>query len=176
MHPAWYDPDMNETSASSLCRSCGLCCNGSLFAWVELRPGELDPIEALGVHVFRSDPNEKGFSQPCPLWKGECTIHETPHYPHSCRAYNCKLLKEVIAEKESLPHALSVVQQAKEMIRQVDALLPASANTNFRERLVAELEENEGTDPELRRKADALLNFYKDVFGVNDLVELQDEN
>jgi hypothetical protein len=162
---------MDQTNANSLCRSCGLCCNGNLFAWVELRPGELDPIEALGVQVFRSDPNEKGFNQPCPLWKGECTIYDTPHYPHSCRAYNCKLLKEVITEKESLPHALTVVAQAKKMIREVEELLPPSPNVNFRERLVAQLEGGGNIDGRFPKKADALLNLYKEVFGVNDLFD-----
>jgi hypothetical protein len=147
-----------------------LCCNGDLFAWVELRPSELDPTEALGVQVFRSDPNEKGFNQPCPLWQGECTIYHTPHYPHSCRAYNCKLLKDVITEKESLPHALTVVAQAKKMIREVEALLPASTNPNFRERLVAEIEAGANKDPQFLAKANALLNFYEKAFGVNDLV------
>jgi hypothetical protein len=167
---------MDETNANTLCRSCGLCCNGNLFAWVELRPGELDPIEALGVQVFRSDPNEKGFNQPCPLWKGECTIYDMPHYPHSCRAYNCELLKEVITGKESLPHALTVVAQAKGMIREMEALLPASPNTNFRERLVTRLEEGGNNNPEFRMKANALLNLYKDVFGVKDLVDMPDDS
>ena len=166
---------MDETNANTLCRSCGLCCNGKLFAWVELRPGEIDSLEALGVQVFQSDPNERGFSQPCPLWKGECTIHDTPHYPHSCRAYNCKLLKEVITEKESLSQALTIVAQAKKMIHEVEALLPASPNTNFRERLVAQIEGKGNTDIEFQRKANVLLNLYKDVFGVKDLIDTPDD-
>jgi hypothetical protein len=161
---------MDDVSATELCRSCGLCCNGGLFAWVELRPAELDSIEQLGVKVFRSDPNEKGFSQPCPLWKGECTIYDTPHYPHACRAYHCKLLKEVILEKTSLPHARTVVQQAKEMIRELEMLLSVSSNETFRERLVEHLE-GRNTDPGFRMKAQALLDFYEERFGVNDLID-----
>ncbi len=127
------------------------------------------------MNVFRSDPRQRGFSQPCPLWKGECTIYSSPHYPHACRSYNCKLLKEVIAEKESLPHALTVIQGAKEMIREVEALLPSSPITNFRERLVARLEGHENMSEEFRRKVDTLLGLYKEVFGVKDLVDTPDE-
>src|SRR5215831_2880323 len=105
--------ESNEFQASILCKSCGLCCTGHLFIWAKLRPSELDPAEALGLTVFRSDPTQRGFSQPCPLWNGQCTIYNSPHYPHVCRAYQCKLLKEVLSGKISLLEALSIIEQAK---------------------------------------------------------------
>jgi hypothetical protein len=165
---------MDETKGSQgniLCKSCGLCCTGHLFIWTKLRSAELGSAQALGLNVFGSDPGQRGFSQPCPLWQGECTIFTSPLYPHFCRTYKCKLLKEVLDENTSLPDALTVVQQAKEMIHEVEALLPASPNTNFRARLVAQLEENESTDLEFRRKAHALLILYEKVFGVKNLVD-----
>ena len=168
----------HESQANSLCKSCGLCCTGHLFVWAKLRPSELDPAESLGLNVFRSDPNERGFSQPCPVWQGQCTVYDSPHYPHVCRSYKCKLLKEVIAENTSLPNALAVIQQAKEMIREVESLLPVSRETNFRQRLVMELEEADGLaqiDAEFRLKAEALLDYYEEIFGVDDLVEKPDE-
>jgi len=88
------------------------------------------------------------------------------------------LLKELIAENTSLPKALTLIEQAKEMIREVELLLPDSAEVNFRQRLVTELEESNGlahTDAEFRSKAEALLGFYETVFGVDDLVEKADE-
>src|SRR5215510_11603100 len=105
--------DQNESPANSLCKSCGLCCTGHLFIWAKLRPSELDPAEALGLTVFRSDPTQRGFSQPCPLWNGQCTIYDSPHYPYVCRAYKCKLLKDVTSENISLPDALTIIEQAK---------------------------------------------------------------
>ena len=81
----------------------------------------------------------------------------------------------MIAESTPLPDALKVIEQAKGMIFEVDELLPPSPKTNFRERLVAQLEGSGDTDPELRRKADALLKFYERVFGVKDLVYDADE-
>ena len=127
------------------------------------------------MHVYRSDPNQRGFSQPCPLWKGQCTIYVSPHYPRACRSYKCKLLKEMLGGNTSLPNALKVVEQAKGMIHDLEALLPSSPNTNFRERLVAQLEKSADADLEFRLKADALLMFYKEVFGVKDLVDKPDE-
>jgi hypothetical protein len=177
--------ETNESQANILCKSCGLCCTGHLFIWTKLRSAELDSAQALGLNVFRSDPRQRGFSQPCPLWQGQCTIYTSPHYPHSCRTYKCKLLKEVLDENTSLPNALTVVQQAKGLIHELEALLPSSPNSNFRERLVARLENpehlkssagQENTDLDLRRSiAGALLIFYEKVFGVKDLVDMPDE-
>ena len=177
--------ETNESQGNILCKSCGLCCTGHLFIWTKLRSAELDSAEALGLNVFWSDPRQRGFSQPCPLWQGQCTIYTSPHYPRFCRTYKCKLLKEVLDENTPLPDALTVIEQAKGMIREYEALLPDSPNINFRERLVADLENLErlkasagleNTDLDLRRlKAGALLIFYEKVFGIKELVDKPDE-
>ena len=173
--------ETNESQANTLCKSCGLCCTGHLFIWAKLRSAELDSAEGLGLNVFGSDPRQRGFSQPCPLWQGQCTIYTSPQYPHFCRTYKCKLLKEVLDESTPLPDAMAVVQQAKGMIQEVESLLPSSPNPNFRARLVEQLEvlkdrdEMENTNLEFRQKADALLLFYETVFGVRDLVNKPDE-
>src|SRR5215207_2682025 len=164
----------DESPANILCKSCGLCCTGHLFIWTKLRSAEFDSVEALGLPVLRSVPSQRGFNQPCPVWQGQCTIYHSPHFPRFCRTYKCKLLKKVLDESTSLPHALTVVEEAKEVIREVEALLPGSPSANFRERLVARLEgttaQNDG-DMEFRRKAKALLTFYEEVFGVDDVIE-----
>jgi hypothetical protein len=167
----------SESPGNTLCKSCGLCCTGHLFIWTKLRSVELDAAEALGLRVLRDVPSQRGFSQPCPLWQGQCTVYSSPHYPHFCRTYKCKLLKKVLDETTSLPDALTVIEQAKELIHELEVLLPDSPYTNFRERLVAHLETLEqktawdDTDLEFRLKADKLLTFYERIFGVNDLVE-----
>lgn len=166
--------ETNESHGNTLCKSCGLCCTGHLFIWAKLRSSELDSAGRLGLNVFGPDPGQRGFSQPCPLWQGQCTIHASPQYPHFCRTYKCKLLKEVLDENTPLPDALTVIQQAKGMIHEVESLLPGSPNPNFRERLVEQLEDSgrqENTNLEFRRKADTLLFFYERVFGVKDLID-----
>jgi hypothetical protein len=68
------------------------------------------------------------------------------------------------------------IEQAKGIIRDLEALLPASPYSNFRERFVVHLETLEqksawdDTDLKFRLKADALLTLYEWIFGVNDLV------
>ena len=162
-----------ETHATSLCKSCGLCCSGHLFAWVKLRSPELDPLQRMGVNIVRA-PRHRGFNQPCPLWNGQCTIYDSSHYPRACRTYKCKLLKNLLDRNTELADALGIVQQTKSMIRELEVLLPASSHCNFRERLVAYLE-SENTDPALKQKAIELLIFYRDYFEVKDLLDNLEE-
>ena len=173
--------EITESQAQTLCKSCGLCCNGSLFIWTKLKSVELVSAQALGLKVFGSEPSQRGFSQPCSLWDGQCTIYASPNYPHACRTYKCKLLKEVIDEITLLPDALTLVQQAKEMITELEVFLPNSTNNNFRERLVAQIErlqesvQQGESDPEFLRKADELLTHYEKHFGVKGLIERRRE-
>jgi hypothetical protein len=163
----------NESPANTLCKACGLCCTGHLFIWTKLRSAELDSIEALGLKVFRAVPSQRGFNQPCPLWKGQCTIYDSPHYPRFCRTYKCKLLKKLLDGSTTLDHALTVIRSAKATIREVEALLPDSSHSNFRERLIAEMEEpaKQNENLKFQQKADTLVMLYDEVFGVNDLME-----
>jgi len=153
----------------SLCKSCGLCCSGHFFIWSKLRSAELDSIESLGLKVFR-EPERRGFNQPCPLWQGQCTIYDSPQYPHFCHTYKCKLLKQLLNENIRLPDALTVVGQAKEMIETVELLLPDSESNNFRERLVNYVEGGK-VDKDFQRKANALLLFLDSQFDINDFFE-----
>src|SRR6266498_1164963 len=163
-----------ESAGTTLCKSCGLCCSGHLFAWVKLRSPELVPLESLGVNVIH-EPRQRGFSLPCPLWNGQCTIHESSHYPRACKTYKCKLLKQVLEETVTLTEALTVVQNAKEMTQEVELLLSSSSNNNFRERLVAYIEQR-NADLFFQIKAAKLRAFYKDFFGVMDLTDSAEES
>ena len=167
------EPDQ-ESQATALCKACGLCCSGHLFTWVKLRSAEIGSAKTLGIHVLGPDPRQRGFNQPCPLWNGECSIHNSPAYPRSCKTYQCKLLKKLLDGTTTLADALTVIQATKERIRVVTSLLPASSSCNFRERLAA----HHGSgryDPEFERQALDLLHEFKEQFGVKDIIELSDE-
>lgn len=71
-----------------------------------------------------------------------------------------------------LPQALTLIEQAREMIAELELRLPASPSSNFRERLVGYIEGfEESTGEELRLKANALISFYEKYFGANDLID-----
>lgn len=173
--------EANPSPADVLCISCGLCCNGYLFLWAKLKSSEVETVRGLGLNVLGVEPENRGFGLPCPLWAGKCPIHTSPDYPHACRTYKCKLLKQVIDEGTPLPNALAIIEQTKGMINELKALLPVSPVNNFRERLVAHMEYLDesvapgNADLEFWRKARELLSLYEKQFGVKDLVDKQVE-
>ncbi|HAV76353.1 MAG TPA: hypothetical protein DCX53_03265 [Anaerolineae bacterium] len=161
--------ESGESPATTLCKSCGLCCTGHLFVWSKLRSAELDNAQSLGLNVIR-EPGQRGFNQPCPLWEGKCTIYETPHYPRFCHTYKCKLLKQVIDENIPLSDSLKIIQETRKIIDELELLLPDSPMTSFRERLVTSMEQGV-TDVNFRLKADALVDIFDTRFGVNDFLD-----
>jgi len=176
------DKGSSESPATTLCKSCGMCCSGHLFLWARLHSAELDHSEALGLTVIRNDPRQRGFHLPCPLWHGQCTIYTSPDCPRVCHSYKCKLLKELDNEEVTLDNALPVIQQAKQMIKEIEPLLPAAHQGSFRQRFVAHLEYLEkstkkgSADLSFQQKAKELLNFYENRFGVNDLIDKPEES
>ena len=170
----------NESPANILCKSCGLCCSGHLFAWVRLNASELNPAESLGLKVIRNDPRQRGFTQPCPLWDGMCTVYASTDYPRTCKTYKCIVLRRLLDEDIALPEALSIIRETLDLIREIEPLLPASTAISFRERLITHKEfleskgeEQEEVDAEFLRKAEILLTYYEDRFGVDDFIDFE---
>jgi len=169
-----------ESEATELCLACGLCCTGHLFSWVRLKATELNPLEKLGLKVIRNDPRQRGFVQPCPMWNGNCKIYDHPNYPRGCDSYKCKLLRELLDESLELDQALQVVKQAKAKIRSVEKLLPASKEISFREHVIERIEylsdksELNTIEVKFQVKANDLLNYFENRFGVNDFIGYQE--
>jgi len=171
---------MTESESQILCKSCGLCCSGHLFAWVRLDTPELDPAESLGLKVIRNDPRQRGFTQPCPLWDGVCAAYSSPNYPRSCRKYKCIVLRRLLDEDISLPDAMSIIRDTLDLIREIEPLLPASTAISFRERLITHKEfleskgqEHDLLEQEFLRKTEALLICYEDQFGMDDFIDFE---
>ena len=170
----------NESPSNILCKSCGLCCSGHLFAWVRLNASELSPAESLGLKVIRNDPRQRGFTQPCPLWDGTCTVYASADYPRTCKTYKCIVLRRLLDDDISLPAALTVIQETLALIREIEPLLPSSTAISFRERLITHKEflESKGeeqveVDAEFLRKTEELLIYYEDQFGVDDFIDFE---
>ena len=165
---------MTDSPANLLCKACGLCCSGHLFSWVRLDANELDPIAKLGIDVIRDDPRQRGFLQPCPMWKGVCTIYTIPEYPRSCKRYKCKVFRQLVDDDISFPAAMSIIQETLTLIREIEPLLPVSEIPSFRERLIAhkeELEAKKEVDNDFMQKTLVLLTRYEDLFGVDDFID-----
>ena len=166
----------NAADATTLCKVCGLCCTGHLFSWVRLKASELTPSEKLGLHVIRNDPRQRGFTQPCPAWNGQCTIYDSPNYPRGCDSYKCKLLRELLNESVSLPDALTVVEKTKASIRKLETQLPKSSHSSFRDRFIVQVKAlresaGQGRNQKFLAKAEELLSVIQNTFGVKDFFD-----
>lgn len=114
-----------------LCLTCGLCCNGVIFADVQLQRGDdAERFKALGLMLtkFRGRPTEHGhsthlkFPQPCAAFDGcHCRIYA--QRPRHCRAFDCALLKSVNEGEVKVPAALRTIEKARSRAEKVRQLL-----------------------------------------------------
>ena len=116
---------MTPSLTDTLCTRCGLCCDGSLFADVELASRrEATGLEILGLDVEFDDGDAKAglLLQPCRALVGRrCGIY--PHRPACCRSFECRLLQDVRAGAVSVERAREHVTDALGRIQRVRALL-----------------------------------------------------
>lgn len=109
-----------------LCPNCGLCCDSTLFADVELRKGD-DPqrLEKLGLEVLQKTKTKLAFSQPCACFDGKfCKIYA--ERPKRCRLFECGLLKRVESGGMTADAALKKISEAKARAEKVRGLLRQS--------------------------------------------------
>lgn len=109
-------PDTGGT-AQALCRSCGFCCDGTLFSSVSVcDPDVIPPLAKAGIKIVAHD-TERSFRQPCAAHDGRsCRVYADR--PSNCREFRCKLLADLESGRVDRPHAF-------ERIRQVSALKEA---------------------------------------------------
>ena len=124
---------MKKTSDSiaQLCPSCGLCCNGVLFADVELRAGD-DPgrLAELGLALGMKG-SKLAFAQPCACFDGKlCGIYADR--PKRCRTFECGLLKRVQDGKLAADAALKTIKHTKRQAEKVRGLLCELGQTDER--------------------------------------------
>jgi len=109
-----------------LCPNCGLCCDSTLFADVELRKGD-DPqrLVKLGLDVMRKTKTKLAFSQPCAGFDGKlCKLYA--ERPNRCRLFACGLLQRVETGELTAGAALKKISQAREKRERVRELLRQS--------------------------------------------------
>jgi Fe-S-cluster containining protein len=141
-----------------LCTGCGLCCNGSLFADVELaNRREANALEAMGLDV---DHDEAILSQPCAALDGKrCSVYQ--FRPGCCRTFECRLLQRVKAGLISVREAEAKISEALAQVQRIETLLPRTAD----ERLsLKERCQDAPADGELALKARRFETFVRRVF------------
>jgi len=106
-----------------LCPNCGLCCNGVLFADVELRAGDdAKRLKRLGFTLEKKGLGKLAFAQPCAGFDGKlCGIYADR--PKRCRTFECGLLKRVQAGELEADVALKTIAQTRRHVEKVRGLL-----------------------------------------------------
>jgi Fe-S-cluster containining protein len=110
-------------NVEQLCPNCGLCCDSTLFADVELRAGEdAKRLRQLGLTLVQKTKSKLAFAQPCACFDGKlCGIYADR--PRQCRKFECGLLKKVGADELSAGAALKIISEAKILAGKVRGLL-----------------------------------------------------
>ncbi len=153
------NPEDEPVDGSRLCLACGLCCQGLLHDWAQLRDGEVEAAQRQGL----STKTQQGaaFSLPCPCYRdGRCTVYQERLSP--CREYRCKLLRGYLGGKVTWAEGLRRVEQAKRLISAIRGRIgtPEAAASIWQQLRAL----GSGTDPEVRMDMAALLTHCKRHF------------
>ncbi len=98
-----------EDPSSTLCRACGLCCDGSLFTRVPLRPDE--PVPPL-VSLTTTPYGARYVQQHCTALSAQgCGCYA--ERPRACRGFECLVLTALKADEVSLADALALVTRVR---------------------------------------------------------------
>jgi len=141
------------------CIGCGMCCDGTLYWRVKVRPGEEEQVRSHGLPLTDSG-GRTYFRLPCQLHAGSrCTIYESR--PGTCRRFRCQLLRKYEAGEVGAGEARRRVETVLALVAAVKADDPLAANAFERRTIRARLvDAPEGETPEERRiRAKKLLNI-----------------
>lgn len=113
-------------ATDGLCLRCGMCCDGTLFRDVELRPpDDRAALERAGLEIrpFRRSTagqrvSGQRFSQPCAALGPECRCQVYGDRPASCRAFECTLFQAVAAGRMSFTQAGRKIAKTRELAAQ----------------------------------------------------------
>jgi Fe-S-cluster containining protein len=146
---------MTRSLTDTLCTQCGLCCDGSLFADVELSGrGEATRLEVLGLEIEDDGGDRELLVQPCAALQGRrCAIYA--HRPECCRTFECRLMRDARRGAVSVEQAAALIAEALERIRRVRKLMAQLGRSGARLPLAEECAEllarESDTNPEATR-------------------------
>lgn len=109
---------------ATLCTSCGLCCDGTLFTQVPVTEVEAGALRARGLELRAGD--RPALPQRCAALVGTCcTIYD--ERPAGCRRYVCMLYAALAEGEVGLDEALGLVAATQGSLAALAAALPPGA-------------------------------------------------
>lgn len=139
-HPLKANQQAKPATQTNLCLSCGLCCDGSIFADVKLLPNEsADRLLSLGLPLRPQIPPARKvpvssvkrwrFTQPCAALE-HCSCRIYASRPQYCREFECLLLKKLVSGDIDHAQAERLVRLARRRIGSIDKLLRSLGQTD----------------------------------------------
>lgn len=122
-------PSRAIDDVSSLCRTCALCCDGTLFAYVTVSAAEAEALRARDVALAERKDGTFRLPQPCrALERRSCTVYA--ERPAPCRSYACLLAKALEERELGLDEALAIVEGAHQRLARLRAALAMVGDTS----------------------------------------------
>lgn len=160
-----------KDAVAELCPACGLCCNGVLFADVELAAkDDRGALKSLGLELRRKG-RKQAFAQPCACFHARlCRIYADR--PERCRTFECGVLKRVQGGKLKSPAALKLIAQVQRQARVIEGQLERLGNRDTQAPLSRRYAKVMAEPIDLSGDADAVELRAELMLGVAALMEL----
>lgn len=115
------DPDeVAGATSDSICLSCGLCCDGTMFSQVTLALSDsVETLEAAGVVLITKD-DRTTLPLRCAALDGTCCSIYADR-PVRCGLFTCALYRRHDAGEISTDEALATIAKTRELQRKVHA-------------------------------------------------------
>jgi Fe-S-cluster containining protein len=114
---------MMDDELATLCQSCALCCDGSLFGRVRLAIEEVAAARQRHLHVLA---NGTAFEQPCTALAPRegaapraCSIYVDR--PRACHDFVCRLYERHRREGGPLEPRIASVRRVRQLIADLEA-------------------------------------------------------
>ncbi|MXO90362.1 YkgJ family cysteine cluster protein [Pontixanthobacter aquaemixtae] len=118
------DKPVTSQELSDICLSCGMCCEGTLYSHIPLKPEEIAKAEGRGWKIDEIGNGETGFLSPCHALSGACcTIYGDR--PSVCGAYSCRVLRRVKNGRIAVEEGQSIIAKATSLRDQLRQYVPA---------------------------------------------------
>ena len=111
-------------SEQQVCVQCGFCCDGTLFTYAHLFPGEYPNLPSSIKARYQSEGEDESFELACPCFVGKCNIYDQ-HKPTICSTFRCRVLKRMAKQEISPAEAGEAIARFKEWRQEIFDLYEA---------------------------------------------------
>jgi hypothetical protein len=101
-----------DSESGNICIECGLCCDGSMFGYINIdKNDDLTFLKQRRFEFFAD--RDKLFSrQPCVGQEGKlCRLYNDARRFKVCKAFKCRLLRQYLSGEISYPSAMAVIRE-----------------------------------------------------------------